>query len=163
LFFAIALPCLAELTQQDLEKIGNLIDRKLEPVKIDVAEMKGKMATKDDIAKMERQISKIEGRMTAMATKEEINTLMCDIFSAFFIIWIIIFAAIITIPYLCSRADRKRAKRLEAEVRELEKLKSEVEALKAIRGAEEKRKEIARKIAEEKPEFAEAYRMIGLL
>ncbi len=31
--FILVLPCYSELTKQDLDKISNLIDRKLEPIK----------------------------------------------------------------------------------------------------------------------------------
>lgn len=42
-------------------------------------------------------------------------------------------------------------------------MKAEVEVLKAIREDEERRRETARRIAEGKPEFEEAYRIVGLL
>jgi len=152
LLFAITLPCFAQLTKQDVELI---IQKALEPInkeiiaiKLDIAEMKGKMATKDDIA----EISK-------MATKDDI----IGIYAAILGTWIVTIAAIVTIPYLYGRADREKVKQLEVDVRELIKLRADVEVLKAIKEAEENRRETARKIAEEKPEFAEAYRMVGLL
>jgi outer membrane murein-binding lipoprotein Lpp len=150
MLFTIILPCFAELTQQDLDKISNLIDKKLEPInkeiiaiekeimaiKLDIAEMKGKMATKDDII---------------------------GVYAAILVTWVVTIAAIVTIPYLYGRADRERVKQLESDVRELIKLKAEVEVLKAIREDEERRRETARRIAEGKPEFEEAYRIVGLL
>ena len=189
LLFVITLPTFAQLTQQDLEKIGNLVDRKLEPVKLDIAEMKGKMATKDDLTNMRKDFSEEMKSMRKdfseelksvkldvtemkgkMATKDDIITVQRELSSKMIVLttglltaWITIIAAIITIPYLYGRADRERVKQVEADVRELSKLRAEVESLKAIKEAEEKRRESARKIAEEKPEFAEAYRMLGLL
>ena len=133
LLFAIALPCFSQLTEQEVRRI---IREELEPIKLDIAEMKGKMATKDDII---------------------------GVYAAILVTWVVTIAAIITIPYLYGRADRERVKQLEGDVRELVKLRAEVGTLKAIMEAEDKRKETARKIAEEKPEFAEAYKMVGLL
>lgn len=86
LLFVITLPTFAQLTQQDLEKIGNLVDRKLEPVKLDIAEMKGKMATKDNIITVQRELS---SKMIVLTT---------GLLAA----WITIIAAIITIPYSLS-------------------------------------------------------------
>lgn len=170
LFFAITLSCIAQLTEQTVRRI---IREEFEPVKLDVAEMKGKMATKDDITMMERQISeiagqvsKIEGQMDAMATKDNLITVRDEIHSLYrwiFAMWITIILAVFGIPYLYGRADREKVKQLEADVRELIKLKADVEALKAIKEAEERRRETARRIAEEKPEFEEAYKMVGLL
>ena len=94
-----------------------------------------------------------------MATKDDI----IGVYAAILVTWVVTIAAIITIPYLYGRADRERVKQLEGDVRELVKLRAEVGTLKAIMEAEDKRKETARKIAEEKPEFAEAYKMVGLL
>lgn len=85
MLFTIILPCFAELTQQDLDKISNLIDKKLEPInkeiiaiekdiiaiKLDIAEMKGKMATKDDII---------------------------GVYAAILVTWVVTIAAIVTIP-----------------------------------------------------------------
>lgn len=49
LLSVLTLPCLAELTKEDVRQI---IREEIEPVKIDIAEMKGKMATKDDLLNM---------------------------------------------------------------------------------------------------------------
>jgi predicted PurR-regulated permease PerM len=154
LLLAIALPSFAELTQQDLDKISTLIDRKLEPIKqeitaikLDIAEMKGKMATKDNL----------------IAVQREVSSKFVAIIAALIGFWATLLAAIITIPYLYGRADRERVKQLEADVRELIKLKGEVETLKAIREAEERLREAAMRLAEEKPEFAEGFRRLGLI
>jgi outer membrane murein-binding lipoprotein Lpp len=144
----------AELSQQDREWISNLIDRKLEPIKLDIAEMKGKiealegkMATKDDI----------------IAVQREVSSKFVAIIAALIGFWATLLAAIITIPYLYGRADRERVRQLEADIRELIKLKAEVETLKAIRETEERRREAAMRLAEEKPEFAEGFRRLGLI
>ncbi|RLI78006.1 hypothetical protein DRP07_11545 [Archaeoglobales archaeon] len=160
LIFATALPLLpvhqadAELSQQDREWISTLIDRMLEPIKLDIAEMRGEikalraeMVTKDDI----------------IAVQREVSSKFVAIIAALIVFWATLLAAIITIPYLYGRADRERVRQLEADVRELIKLRAEVETLKAIRKAEEIRREKARKLAEEKPEFEEAFKAVGLI
>jgi outer membrane murein-binding lipoprotein Lpp len=140
LFLIIALPSFAELTQQDLDKISVLIGRKLEPIKqeitaikLDIAEMKSKMVTKDVF------------------------------YGTLILMWVTIIAAIIAIPYLYGRADRERVRQLESDVRELQKLKSEFETFKALTEAMEALREKARQVAQEKPELAEDFRIIGLL
>jgi hypothetical protein len=137
LSLAFALPSFAELTKQDVEQI---IRQELEPIKLDIAEMKGKMATKDDIIAVQRTLT------IALVT-----------------VWITIIAAIITIPYLYGRADRERVRQLEADIRELQKLKSEFETFKALTETMEALREKARQVLREKPELAEDLRTIGLL
>ncbi|MBM3240742.1 hypothetical protein FJZ31_31040 [Candidatus Poribacteria bacterium] len=140
LLFAITLPCFAELTQQDLEKISNLIDRKLEPIKLDVAEMKGKMATKDDLLNMWKDI---DGKIDVLygVTIGILIAIIATILS-------------ITLPSVLQRwFERRKQTRDEDRLRKIE---AELEKLKIIR-------EVAKKLAEEKPELAEAYRMVGLL
>jgi outer membrane murein-binding lipoprotein Lpp len=157
LLLAIALPSFAELTQQDLDKISVLIDRKLEPIKQEIT------AIKLDIAEMKGKIEALEGKM---ATKDDIIAVRDEISGLYrwiIIMWITIILAIFGIPYLYGRADRERVRQLEADVRELIKLKAEVETLKAIREAEERRREAAMRLAEENPEFAEGFRRLGLI
>ena len=144
LLLAIALPSFAELTPQDLDKISVLIDRKLEPIKLDIAEMKGKMATKDDIINVQREVS----------------SKFITIVAALIAFWATLLAAIITIPYLYGRADREKVKELEARLREeerrTERLQAEFDLLKSLR-------ETAMRLAEENPEFAEGFRKLGLI
>jgi len=144
LLLAIALPSFAELTPQDLDKISVLIDRKLEPIKLDIAEMKGKMATKDDIINVQREVS----------------SKFITIVAALIAFWATLLAAIITIPYLYGRADREKVKELEARLREeerrTERLQAEFDLLKSLR-------ETAMRLAEENPEFAEGFRRLGLI
>jgi len=66
----------AELTQNDLDKIANLIDQKLEPIKQDIVNMKL------DIAEMKGKIFPKEW---------------------FFIIWISLFFSVLAVPYLYGR------------------------------------------------------------
>jgi len=144
LLLAIALPSFAELTPQDLDKISVLIDRKLEPIKLDIAEMKGKMATKDDIINVQREVS----------------SKFITIVAALIAFWATLLAAIITIPYLYGRADREKVKELEARLREeerrTERLQAEFDLLKSLR-------ETAMRLAEENPEFAKGFRKLGLI
>lgn len=97
--FILVLPCYSELTQQDLDKISNLIDRKLEPIKQDIVSLKL------DIAEMKGEIKAVKGEINGikaqMITKEWILTM-----------WITIFLAILAVPYLYGRSDRERVKEL---------------------------------------------------
>lgn len=159
LLFAIALPCFAELTQQDLDRIGNLIDRKLEPVKLDMAEMKGKMAamaTKDDILAVWKDMT---GKFDALRqeTGDKIDTL----YSVTIGLLSAIIVAILSVILLYSKMLERRKQTSDKE--RFQKIETELETLKAIMETEEKRRETARRIAEEKPEFAEAYKAVGLL
>jgi len=171
LLLAIALPSFAELTPQDLDKISVLIDRKLEPikkeitaVKLDIAEMRGKMATKDDLIALRGEMSEMKGKMAAkddiIALKGNIITVQRTLTVALLTAWITIIAAIITIPYLYGRADREKVKELEARLREeerrTERLQAEFDLLKSLR-------ETAMRLAEENPEFAEGFRKLGLI
>lgn len=124
LLLSVALPALAELTKEDVVQI---IRTELEPIKLDIAEMKGKMATKDDI----------------IAVQREVSSKFVAIIAALTVFWATLLAAIITIPYLYGRADRERVRQLEA--------------------AEETRREKARRLAQERPEFEEAYKAVGLI
>jgi len=148
LLFVIALPSFAELTRQDVEQI---IRSELEPIKkeittikLDIAEMKGKMATKDDI----------------IAVQREVSSKFITIVAALIAFWATLLAAIITIPYLYGRADREKVKELEARLREeerrTERLQAEFDLLKSLR-------ETAMRLAEENPEFAEGFRRLGLI
>ncbi|RLI78000.1 hypothetical protein DRP07_11515, partial [Archaeoglobales archaeon] len=92
---SVALPALAELTKEDVVQI---IRTELEPIKLDIAEMKGKMATKDDI----------------IAVQREVSSKFVAIIAALTVFWATLLAAIITIPYLYGRADRERVRQLEA-------------------------------------------------
>ena len=158
LLLAIALPSFAELTRQDVEQI---IRSELEPIKKEIT------AIKLDIAEMKGKIEALEGKM---ATKDDIINVQREVSSKFIAIiaaligfWATLLAAIITIPYLYGRADREKVRQLEADVRELQKLKSEFETFKALTEAMESLREKARQVVQEKPELAEDLRTIGLL
>lgn len=161
LLFAIALPCFAELTQQDLDRIGNLIDRKLEPVKLDMAEMKGKMAamaTKDDILAVWKDMT---GKFDALRqeTGDKIDTLYSVTIGLLSAI-IVAILSVILLPVIQRWLERRKQT---SDKERFQKIETELETLKAIMETEEKRRETARRIAEEKPEFAEAYKAVGLL
>ncbi|HEX30463.1 MAG: hypothetical protein DRI52_02120 [Chloroflexi bacterium] len=98
-----------------------------------------------------------------MLKKQPFYTLQRTLTVALVTAWITIIAAIIIIPYLYGRADRERIKQLEADVRELQKLKSEFETFKALTETMEALREKARRVVQEKPELAEDLRTIGLL
>ena len=182
LLFAIALPCFAELTQQDLEKIGNLIDRRLEPIKLDIAEMKGKMATKDDLLNMRKDmtgklesikldVAEMKGKM---ATKDDILNMWKDMTGKMDVLYgvtigvliaIIVAILSVTLPpvlfatlsgYFVNRQRWLERRKQTRDEGRSQKIEAELEELKTIR-------EVAKRLAEEKPELVEAYRMVGLL
>ena len=132
LFAIITSPCFAQLTRKDVEQIVRQVVREeLEPVKLDVAKMKGKIATKDELEAVKLDIAEMKGKM---ATKDDIITVQRELSSKMLVLtiglitaWITIIAAIITIPYLYGRADREKVKQLEVDVKELFKLRDEVE------------------------------------
>ena len=126
LLFAIALPC-SGLTQQDLDQIERLMDKKLEPIvkeintikneindiKIDIANIKGKMATKDDIISINQKLS------------DKIDTLYGIIIAAF-----VTLIAVIAIPQILIAYRERRESRLS---REVDELKREIAELKEKR------------------------------
>jgi len=164
LLFAIALPC-SGLTQQDLEQIEHLMDKKLEPIKIDIANIKGKIATKDDIiavrkdfteqmnafrqeiyAKIDNMDAKIDSTNAKIdSTSERTNTRIDSLYNASIAVWTAIFIAIIAAIFgspIFSRWLERREERKDAIV---------------------KMREIAFELVKDKPEWAEAYKNIGLL
>jgi len=157
LLFAIALPC-SGLTQQDLEQIEHLMDKKLEPIKIDIANIKGKMATKDDIIALRKDFTeemnafrreiyaKIDGTNAKIdSTSERTNTRIDSLYNASIAVWTAIFIAIIAAIFgspIFSRWLERREER---------------------KGAIVKMREIALELVKDKPEWAEAYKNIGLL
>ena len=174
LLFTITLPCFAELTEQDLEKIGNLIDKKLEPIKLeiiaiklDIAEMKAKMVTKDEILAIKLDIVEMKGKMATkddiiavkddiIATRQNLSERMDTLYGVIIGVLVAIIVAILSIiftPFLRKWIERREQVRVE----------NELEELKATREAEEKRKETARRIVEKRPELEEAYKAVGLL
>ncbi|RKY01486.1 hypothetical protein DRP77_09600 [Candidatus Poribacteria bacterium] len=141
---ALALPSLAQLTKGDVIQI---IRAELEPIKLQITEINGKMATKDDI----------------IAIQRELSSKLVAIISALIAFWATLLAAIVMIPYLYGRADRERVREME---KRIEEMRAEIEALrtlKAIIEHQEKLRETAQKLARENPKFAEAYKAIGLI
>ncbi|HIE29807.1 TPA: hypothetical protein EYP66_21265 [Candidatus Poribacteria bacterium] len=167
LLFAITLRSFAGLTEEDLQKIGYLIDRKLEPIKLDIAEMKAKMVTKDEILAIKDEIiaikldiAEMKGKMATkddiIATRQNLNERMDTLYGVLIGVLIAIIVVILSIiftPFLRKWVERREQVRVE----------NELEELKTTREAEEKRKETARRIVEERPEFEEAYKAVGLL
>ena len=148
LLFAIALPSFAELTQQDLDKISVLIDRKLEPIKqeitaikLDIAEMKGKMATKDDIITLQRELTKKTDEMRNARVNSRIDSMYYQMWAIWTVIFVTILAAIFGGPIFAEWWRKKQER------------KDEIN----------KMKEKAREIIKEHPELAEVLRTIGLI
>ena len=147
LLFAIALPC-SGLTQQDLEQIERLIDKKLEPIKIDIANIKGKMATKDDIIEVRtdftEEINAFQRNMSAKV--DSINARIDSLYIALIavgtaIIIVAILASIFVGPIFNKWLERREERK----------------------SAIVKMREIAFELIKDKPEWAEAYKNIGLL
>ena len=161
LLMATVLPSFAELTQQDLDKISVLIDRKLEPIKkeitaikLDIAEMRGeikavraemktlesKMATKDDIITLQRELTKKIEESNA-----RVNSRIDSMYYQMWAIWTVIFVTILAAIFggpIFAEWWRKKQER-----------KDEIN----------KMKEKAREIIKEHPEFTEVLRTIGLI
>jgi len=153
LLLTLALPSFAQLTKSDVEEI---MRQALEPIKLDIAEMKGKMATKDDLIALKGEISEMKGKMV---TKDEVSSL----YRWFILAWITIILAIFAIPYLYGRGDRERVREME---KRMEEMRAEIETLKNLKTIlehQERLKEMAQRLAQEKPEFEEAYKAIGLI
>ena len=118
LFFAIALPSFAELTQQDLDKISVLIDRKLEPIKkeitaikLDIAEMKGKMATKDDIITLQRELTKKTDEMRNARVNSRIDSMYYQMWAIWTVIFVTILAAIFGGPIFAEWWRKKQERK----------------------------------------------------
>ncbi|HIE26630.1 TPA: hypothetical protein EYP66_05025 [Candidatus Poribacteria bacterium] len=146
LLFAIVLPC-SGLTQQDLDQIERLMDKKLEPIKIDIAYIKGKMATKDDIIEVRKDFTEEMNafRQEIYAKIDSTNTRIDSLYNASIAVWTAIFIAIIAAIFggpIFSRWLEKREERKNAVV---------------------KMREMALELVKDKPEWAEAYKNIGLL
>ncbi|MCD6507508.1 hypothetical protein J7M22_12910 [Candidatus Poribacteria bacterium] len=162
LLLSIALPSFAELTQRDLDKISALIDRKLEPIKMDIAELKGEikavraemrgMATKDDIVALKGEISEIKGRMNAMASKDDlielearttarIDALTQAIIAMAVAIFVAILGTIVGGPIFAQWWQKRQEQK---------------EAIRQIR-------EKAQDLVKDHPELAEIFRSIGLI
>ena len=164
LLFAIALPC-SGLTQQDLDQIERLMDKKLDPIvkeineiKIDIAEIKGKMATKDDIIDLRKDFTeqmnafrqeiyaKIDNTNAKIdSTSGRTNTRIDSLYNASIAVWTAIFIAIIAAIFVGPIFNQW--------------LKKREERKKAI----VKMRETALELVKDKPEWAEAYKNIGLL
>ncbi|MFQ6041266.1 MAG: hypothetical protein ACE5PV_10460 [Candidatus Poribacteria bacterium] len=137
LLFAIALPC-SGFTQQDLAQIERLMDKKLEPIvkeineiKIDIANIKGKMATKDDIIAINQNLSdRTDSLKSDIITinqnlSDKIDTLYGIIIAAF-----VTLIVVIAVPQILIVYRERRESRLS---REVDELKREIAELKEKR------------------------------
>jgi sensor domain CHASE-containing protein len=165
LLFAIVLPCFAELTDNDIMRIRQLIREELEPIKIEIATIKGdmkalegKMATKDDLLAVWKDMT---GKFDALRqeTGDKIDTLYGVTIGVLTAI-IVAILSILLLPVIQRWLERRKQV---SDKERFQKIETELETLKAIMETEKKRRETARRIAEEKPEFAEAYKAVGLL
>jgi len=137
-----------ELTKEDVVQI---IRAELEPIKLTIAEMRGQMATKDDITSLQREmIKRIDDVREELSRKIEesnsqvngrIDSLYHQMWAVWAIIFVTILAAIFGGPIFAEWWRRRQEEKSE---------------LRRIR-------ERAREAMKEHPEFAEAYKEAGLL
>ncbi len=165
LMLCLAYPAWGELSQGDLERIGELMDRKLGPLKIAVARLEGKLSGLE--GKMDGLEQRMEGlEKTVDAFRKEmdarINALDAKMVSKqwFLTMWVTITLMILAVPYLYGRSDRDRVRELERQVRDVS---AELERMKAIREEVERIRRSAQAVVREKPELEDAYRAIGVL
>jgi len=145
------MPSWGELSQRDLEQIGKLIDRKLEPLKVAVARLEGR------VDGLEKTVDAFRKEMDARIG--ELNAKMVSK-QWFLTMWVTITLMILAVPYLYGRSDRERVRELERQVRDIS---SELERMRAAREEIERIRKSARAVVREKPELEDAYRAIGVL
>lgn len=158
LVLLLAMPSWGELSQRDLEQIGKLIDRKLEPLKEDIAELKVA------VARLEGRVDGLEKTVDAFRKEMDarIGELNAKMVSKqwFLTMWVTITLMILAVPYLYGRSDRERVRELERQVRDIS---SELERMRAAREEIERIRKSAQAVVREKPELEDAYRAIGVL
>lgn len=98
LVLLLAMPSWGELSQRDLEQIGKLIDRKLEPLKVAVARLEGR------VDGLEKTVDAVRKEMDA-----RIGELNAKVVSKqwFLTMWVTITLMILAVPYLYGRSDRE--------------------------------------------------------
>jgi len=151
LVLLLAMPSWGELSQRDLEQIGKLIDRKLEPLKVAVARLEGR------VDGLEKTVDAFRKEMDARIG--ELNAKMVSK-QWFLTMWVTITLMILAVPYLYGRSDRERVRELERQVRDIS---SELERMRAAREEIERIRKSAQAVVREKPELEDAYRAIGVL
>ena len=127
-FWAIALPALAALTVQDLEKIRSIIKEEvadeIAPLKVEIASMKTEIASvkteiasvKDEVFSVKESIASLSGRVEGV--EKQMTWLMGVI--------IVVASVPQVIVVWLSRKDREQAKRIEELAREIETLKQQI-------------------------------------
>lgn len=83
--------------------------------------LEGKMATKDNIIDVQRDMSS-----KIINVQHDVSSKLIAIIAALIGFWATLLAAIITFPYLYGRADRDKVRELEARLREEERLIEEI-------------------------------------
>jgi hypothetical protein len=102
----------AELTENDIRRI---VREEVEPLRIDIAEIKGKMATKDDIIAINQKMS------------DKIDTLYGIIIASF-----VTLIVVIAVPQILIAYRERRESRLSKEVDELKQRITELERKKIL-------------------------------
>ena len=134
-FWAIALPALAALTVQDLEKIRSIIKEEvadeIAPLKVEIASMKTEIASmKTEIASVKTEIASVKDEV--FSVKESIASLSGRVEGVekqmTWLMGVIIVVASVpqVIVVWLSRKDREQAKRNEELAREIETLKQQI-------------------------------------
>jgi len=105
LVLLLAMPSWGELSQRDLEQIGKLIDRKFEPLKEDIAELKVA------VARLEGRVDGLEKTVDAFRKEMDarIGELNAKMVSKqwFLTMWVTITLMILAVSYLYGRSDRE--------------------------------------------------------
>ena len=128
LMLCLAYPAWGELSQGDLERIGELMDRKLEPLKIAVTRLEGKLSGLE--GKMDGLEQRMEGlEKTVDAFRKEMGARIREVNARmealdakmvskqwFLTMWVTITLMILAVPYLYGRSDRDRMRELERQV-----------------------------------------------
>ena len=133
-----------ELTKEDVIQI---IRTELEPIKLAIAEMRGQMATKDDLLALQRDMIKRMDEMRAelVQANEKTNDRIDSLYHALAFMAVTIFVAILS-SIVAGPIFAEWWRRRQEEKSELRRIR-----------------ERAREAMKEHPEFAEAYKEAGLL
>ena len=129
LLFAVACPCFAELTENDIRKIRQVVREEIKPLETrigalekSVATIEGKMATKDDIIAVKSEIISVQQNLG-----DKIETLYGIIIASF-----VTLIVVIAVPQIIIAYRERRESRLSKEVDELKRRIVELEGKKVI-------------------------------
>ena len=141
-FWAIALPALAELTVQDLEKIRSIIKEEvadeIAPLKVEIASVKTEIASmKTEISSMKTEIASVKTEIASVkdevfSVKESVASLSGRVEGVEKqMTWLMgVIIVVVGVPQVIvvwlSRKDREQAKRIEELAREIETLKQQI-------------------------------------